>query len=180
MENRDNIRLNLESAVSWESIAMTKTDRSEKQKSNPTYEKLNDLPFKTASELKDAQHAVRMRIWKRLEEARVLDTYLGRPEYGFIREEFKEGLRCGYGESSENLVRVFAEGPGIQICINKDLAESIPSSESLLGVLVRAMSESFANTYYKAKGILPPSDHDPDQSQATRYAHAPAAGKKAP
>jgi hypothetical protein len=123
--------------------------------SNVTFEKLSDLPFKTAKALKDAQQEVQMHIWRRLEEAKALHQFLDREEYKFWHKEFEQGLVCGYGEKTDNLVRVYSQGRGIQIDINKDLAANVPSSEALLGTLVKSMSESFATTYYKAKGILP-------------------------
>jgi hypothetical protein len=67
-------------------------------------------------------------------------------------------LVCDYGQESEELVRVFSEHPGIKIAVNKTLAATIPASEAIVGVLVKSLSESFANTYYKAKGVLPTDD----------------------
>ncbi len=142
--------------------------RLEKQTSNVTLEKLSDLPFKSAKSLKDAQHEVQLHIWRRLEEARTLNQMLQRNEYKFWHEEFSKGLVCGYGERTDNLVRVFSEGKGIQININKDLAASVPTSEALLGTLVKSMSESFAMTYYKAKGILPNEDKVPEGTNAKK------------
>ncbi len=130
---------------------------------NVTIEKLTGLPFENARELKEAQEELRLRVWRRLEEAKIIDELLQRGEYKFWSQEFKEGLTCSYGEKEENLVRVFSDGKGIKININRALAESSSSSEELLGVLVKSMSESFATTYYKAKGILPITDSlDPD------------------
>src|ERR1700738_4342047 len=110
---------------------------------NVTLEKLAGLPFKTATELKNAQEEVQLAIWKRLEEAKAIDALTKRPEYKFWRDEFESGLVCAYGEKNENLVRVYSNGPGIKVNINKELASSIPSSEALLGVLVKSMSEAF-------------------------------------
>lgn len=138
---------------------MPKKDKKQPSQ-NVTFEKLSDLPFKTAKALKDAQHEVHMHIWRRLEEARALHQLLDREEYSFWHKEFQQGLVCGYGEKTDNLVRVYSQGQGIQIDINKDLASSVPTSEGLLGTLVKSMSESFATTYYKAKGILPVAGSD--------------------
>lgn len=119
------------------------------------------LPFKSAAEMKDAQEQVRYYIWRRMEEAKLMHEFVNREEYAFWREEFKEGLVCAYGEKSDlNLVRVYSEGRGIKIDINRSLAEVAPSSETVLGALVDAMSRSFASTYYHAKGILRSSSPD--------------------
>ena len=136
--------------------------------------KMSGLPFKSAKELKEAQEDVRRSVWRRLEEAKVINEMIKREEFGFWTEEFREGLVCCYGEKKDNLVRVYSEGKGIKININKELADAAPSSEALLGVLVKSMSESFANTYYKAKGILPASEMVPDQDTLAKTAR----GKK--
>lgn len=133
---------------------------------NVTLEKLSDLPFESAKELKEAQHEVQMHIWRRLEEAKTLNQLLKKDEYAFWHDEFKNGLVCGYGEKTSNLVRVYSKGEGIQIDINKDLAASVPTSEALLGTLVKSMSESFANTYYSAKGIL---DHPTEERSKDKH-----------
>ena len=122
---------------------------------NKTAEKLTGLPFNTAADLKAAQQELLLAAWTRLESAKALHNLTQREEYQFWRDEFARGLACSYDGSEQELVRVFSDSPGIKIAINKELAATIPASESILGVLVRAMSESFASTYYKAKGILP-------------------------
>ena len=125
---------------------------------NPTVERLTGLPFNTATDLKNAQREISLAVWSQLEKAKAIDELTQREEYGFWREEFARGLACDYGHEEQELVRVFSEYPGIKIAINKTLADTIPASEAILGVLVKSLSESFATTYYKAKGILPAYD----------------------
>ena len=124
-------------------------------KKNPTTERLAGLPFDTATDLKAAQREILRAARARLEGAKALHELTQREEYAFWREEFPRGLTCSYNGTGEELVRVFSDSPGIKIAINQQLATTMPASEAILGVLVKAMSESFANTYYKAKGILP-------------------------
>ncbi len=124
-------------------------------KKNPTTERLAGLPFSSASELKAAQRDILLAMWTRLEGAKALHELTQREEYQFWREEFAQGLACRYGAADEELVRVFSDNVGINIAINLELASTIPASESILAVLIKAMSESFATTYYRAKGILP-------------------------
>lgn len=127
---------------------------SDKKPSNVTHERLSGLPFRKATDLKRAQDQILLAVWQRLEEAKALDGLLRRPEYDFWRQEFDRGLTCRYGDEGDELVRVYSDGVGIKIAINESM-NTQESSEALLGVLVRSMSESFAATYYKAKGILP-------------------------
>lgn len=142
--------------------------KPESKSPNVTLQKMAGLPFATAKELKEEEHNVRLSVWRRLEEAKVIHEMTERPEYGFWKDEFREGLVCCYGEKNDNLVRVYSEGKGIKININKGLADAAPSSEALLGVLVKSMSESFANTYYKAKGILPVVEMIPNPDEHTK------------
>ncbi len=143
--------------------------KSKKDKSgtkNVTHEKLAGLPFSSAKAWKEAQDAVLMQVWRRMEEAKIIHQLLQRPEYKFWSDEFKEGLVCGYGEKGDaNLVRVYSEGNGVMIAINRSLADAAPSAEAVLGSLVRAMSESFAMTYYKAKGILAASEAQSEEAR---------------
>jgi len=139
---------------------MAKAKKSKTESKNITHERLSGLPFSSAKALKEAQDAVRMQVWRRMEEAKIIHEMIQRPEYKFWMEEFQEGLVCGYGEKGDaNLVRVHSDGKkGITIAINRSLADAAPSAEAVLGSLVKAMSESFATTYYKAKGILSASE----------------------
>lgn len=133
-----------------------------KSKPNVTFQRLSNLPFKSASELKKAQEEIKLQIWKQLEQAKALDDLIKREEYGFFSEEFIEGLSCSFENEETNLFRVFSPGKGIKINVNKTIASEDPTNESLIGVLVKSVSESFATTYYKAKGFLPPENIDSD------------------
>lgn len=147
-------------------MAKTRSKKTKSESKNVTHEKLSGLPFQSAKAWKEAQDAVLMQVWRRMEEAKVINEMIKRPEYKFWSEEFKEGLVCGYGEKGDaNLVRVFSDGHGVKIAINRSLADAAPSSEAVLGSLVKAMSESFATTYYKAKGILSASEAQSEEAK---------------
>lgn len=135
------------------------SDKTTTKKANVTNLKLSDVPFKSAKALKDAQDQIRLQVWRRLEEAKILNEMLQQDNYKFWHDEFFHGLVCGYVEEHDmSLVKVFSDGDGIKININKALAVTAPLGETVLTQLVRAMSESFATTYYKAKGLLPVTD----------------------
>jgi hypothetical protein len=130
--------------------------KTEKKSSNITLEKLSNLPFKSAKAHKDAQDQIKLQIWHRLEEAKVISEMLQREDYEFWHREFGQGLTCQYVEENDSsLVKVYSVGNGIKISINKALAGSAPLGETILSHLVKTMSETFADTYYRAKGILP-------------------------
>lgn len=125
---------------------------------NVTKEKLAGTPFQTAEELKGAQAEILEETWRELERARARKQLVQKEEYRFFVETFEKGLLCKYGESNDNLVRVFLGPNGIQIAINEEM-KSAENSEALLGVLVKSMSESFIASYLKAMGLIPLSDH---------------------
>lgn len=130
--------------------------KSTKKSSNVTVEKLADLPFKSAKAMKDAQDQIKLQIWHQLEEARVIHDMLQKDDYRFWHNEFGQGLTCNYVEENDSsLVKVYSHGQGIKISINKVLAGSAPLGEVILTHMVKTMSETFANTYYRAKGLLP-------------------------
>lgn len=138
----------------------TKAKGTESNKTvNVTNEKLAYLPFKSAKSLKEAQEQLRLQIWRRLEEAKILNEMLALNEYRFWHDEFAHGLVCEFAESSDSsLVKVASLGVGIKITINKGLAVTTPLTDTVLGNLIKAMSESFAKTYYSAKGLMINSD----------------------
>jgi hypothetical protein len=120
-----------------------------------TRQRLESVPFEKASDLKKASEELRYQMWKRLENARLFHELSQKDEYKFIREEFVEGLSCNYGDRGAYLVRVFSEGVGVKIDINKDLVKTIPSSKDFVETLIRSMGDTFSKSYYQVKGILP-------------------------
>jgi hypothetical protein len=137
----------------------TKNQKIPSQKTNVTTTRLTEVPFKSAKSLKDAQDQIRLQVWRRLEEAKIINEMIKLDNFSFWHEEFSNGLTCNYVEDNDmSLVKVYSEGNGIKISINKALAVSAPLGESVLTQLVKAMSESFAMTYYRAKGLVPGVD----------------------
>lgn len=118
-------------------------------------QKLEGLPFERASDLKKASDEIRLQVWKRFENARLFNELSQKPEYSFIREELHSGLSCQYGDEAAHLVKVFSDGVGVKIDINKQLLSDFPSSKDVVESLVRSMGDSFSKSYYQAKGILP-------------------------
>lgn len=139
---------------------MKKTDQNE------TRQKLEGLPFKSATDLKQAQDALRFAVWKRLEQAKIISELTTKPEYAFWRKEFESGLACLNGEKiNGQLFRVFSDGPGIKVQINQGLVDTMETRTAVIEALVKSLSESFSNTYYKAKGILPADENVNDSDK---------------
>ncbi len=118
-------------------------------------QKLKNTPFSKMEDMKKASQEIQQKVWERVEEARVFNEIVEKPEYKFIKDEFKEGLKCKYGDADAHLVRVYSEGKGIEIDINPDLASEAAQSGSFVESLIRSTGETFSKSYYKSKGILP-------------------------
>lgn len=145
--------------ISLYPMEMKKMDQKKKttgSNASATREKLAGLPFEKAADLKKAQDELRFQMWKRLENARLFNELSQKEEYQFIKEEFKHGLSCNYGSETGYLVKVFSEGLGVKIDINKDLVKNIPNSKAFVETLIRSMGDTFSKSYYQAKGILAP------------------------
>ena len=141
------------------STKKTKMNRK-KIKSNShiatTRRRLKSTPFSNATDLNSASQEIRKRTWEQFERARIFDELSQKSEYSFINEEFKAGLKCKYGETTEHLVRVFSIGKGVEIDINHDLVKNIPEGSLFIECLIKSLGETFSKSYYQAKGIIMP------------------------
>ncbi len=123
---------------------------------NKTRSKLENTPFKSATEMNKISQEIQMQVWRRLEYSRVFQKMTENENYEFVKEELKQGLTCNYGDNADGfLVKVFSEGVGIQISINKDLVKEIDKSEGFVEALIRSTADSFSKSYYQIKGMLP-------------------------
>lgn len=144
---------------------MPKRSKSRDGENNKTRTKLENTPFKSATDMNEASKDIQMQVWRRLEYARLFQQMTENENYEFVKEELKQGLTCNYGNTIDgDLVRVFSEGVGIKISINKDLVKEIDKSEGFVEALIRSTADSFSKSYYQIKGMLPTDAnelHDP-------------------
>lgn len=136
---------------------------------NKTRQKLENTPFKSATEMNQASHDIQMQVWKRLEYARVFQQMTDNENYKFVKDELEQGLTCGYGEEGAYLVRVYSEGVGVKISINKDLVKEVEKSEGFVEALIRSTSDSFSKSYYQIKGMLPIDSADVQDMTKTKH-----------
>lgn len=135
---------------------MPRTKSKESDYNNKTRSKLENTPFKSAAEMNERSEEIQMEVWKRLEYSRLFQKMTENENYEFVRDELKQGLTCGYGENDDGyLVRVFSEGVGVKISINKDLVKDTEKSEGFVEALIRSTADSFSKSYYQIKGMLP-------------------------
>lgn len=131
-----------------------------------TRQRLDRLPFSRASEQKKASDKIRYKLWERLEYARIFRELLDKPEFQFLKEEFMAGVVVGYqGQPDDYLAKIYSDGLGIKVVMNKNLLEEMPaSSHAMLEVFIRSMSDSFSKSYYQMTGILSVDEESIDQS----------------
>ncbi len=135
---------------------MPRMKAKESDYNNKTRNKLENTPFKSAAEMNEKSEEIQMEVWRRLEYARLFQKMTENENYEFVREELQQGLTCGYGENADGyLVRVFSEGVGVKISINKDLVKDTEKSEGFVEALIRSTADSFSKSYYQIKGMLP-------------------------
>ncbi|MGE3341742.1 MAG: hypothetical protein AB7J46_07700 [Candidatus Altimarinota bacterium] len=135
---------------------MPRTKAKDGDYNNKTRSKLENTPFKSAAEMNEKSEEIQMEVWRRLEYARLFQKMTENENYEFVRQELQQGLTCGYGEDSDGyLVRVFSEGIGVKISINKDLVKDTEKSEGFVEALIRSTADSFSKSYYQIKGMLP-------------------------
>ncbi|MEK6553896.1 MAG: hypothetical protein AABZ31_01550 [Bdellovibrionota bacterium] len=135
---------------------MPRTKAKDGDYNNKTRSKLENTPFKSAAEMNEKSEEIQMEVWRRLEYARLFQKMTENENYEFVRQELQQGLTCGYGEDTDGyLVRVFSEGIGVKISINKDLVKDTEKSEGIVEALIRSTADSFSKSYYQIKGMLP-------------------------
>ena len=96
-------------------MAKAKTKETD---ANKTRSRLENTPFKSATQMNQASQDIQMQVWRRLEYSRLFQKMTENENYQFVKDELKQGLTCNYGDNDGYLVKVFSEGAGIQISIN--------------------------------------------------------------
>ncbi len=135
---------------------MPRTKAKDGDYNNKTRSKLENTPFKSAAEMNEKSEEIQMEVWRRLEYARLFQKMTENENYEFVRQELQQGLTCGYGEDTDGyLVRVFSEGIGVKISINKDLVKDTEKSEGFVEALIRSTADSYSKSNYQSQGMLP-------------------------
>ena len=133
------------------------------EKKNRQQEKLRATPFDSVDELAREQKAIRLAEWRRLEKAKIIDELITKKDYAFIVDEWRSGLECFLSDDSdERLYKIFSEGRGLKVNLNKNLAESMGDSKSdFLASIVKGGIEGYGALFWRSKGVLPEDDSTP-------------------
>ncbi len=142
--------------------------RRESKSENPTLRRLAGTPFKTATELNEAEARVFRESWEELTKAKSYESLTEKPDFAFFKRIFEAGLRCRYGMAGEDdIVRVCLKGEGMVVEINADMRGK-EHDEKLVASLAQSLSATFFTNYLKAMRIIP----------ATAEPECPDASKK--
>jgi hypothetical protein len=125
--------------------------------SNPTTPKKNTT-----------EERLRATVWLEFEKAREAHELLTKPRYAFLMDELKAGLTALTGKRGrDRIYRIFSEGVGMQVEINKDFTATLGDGEIrfLEGVL-RAGIEGYGRVYLQTKRLIPSPTVDVERKSA--------------
>ena len=134
-------------------------------KKNATEEKLRATPFRNVDILEAEQNSIRLSAWRRLTESKVVEELLTKPEFEHIKEELKAGLCCFLkGESKGQVYKIFSNGKGMQLEVNKKFAEGLGEHQvRFFQGVVQAGIEGYGALYMQVKGLLNRPDVSSDK-----------------
>ena len=149
---------------------MPRTANSRTPKKNRTEERLRATPFEGVEVLDAEEEAIRLSVWRRFTEARVVEDLLTKPEFQHVTEELKAGLSCSLqGGSKDHVYKIFSEGKGMKLEVNKKFAESLGESQArFFQGVVQAGIEGYGAIYMQVKGLLSRPNADTENQRAQR------------
>lgn len=135
---------------------MPKAPNNRTPKRNSTEEKLRATPFSEVSDLDTEENAIRMSVWKRFTEAKVVEELLTKSEFSHVTEELKAGLSCSLnGGTKDQIYKIFSEGTGMKLEVNKKFADSMGEHQvKFFQGVVQAGIEGYGSLYLQVKGLL--------------------------
>ena len=135
---------------------MGKPPNNMNPKKNPTEEKLRATPFVKAEDHDAEESAIRLSVWRRFTESKVVEELLTKPEFKHVRDELGAGLSCSLnGNPKDNIYKIFSEGRGMKLELNKKFAESLGEHQvPFFQGVVQAGIEGYGALYMQVKGLL--------------------------
>lgn len=135
---------------------MPKLQNNKAPKKNTTEERLRATPFSSIEDLDSETNSIRLAVWRRITEGKIIDELISKPECKYLIDEWKAGLLCFFGNDSKNSIyRIYSEGQGLKLQLNKDFAKSLADHEvTFLEGVVRAGIEGYGALYLRSKSII--------------------------
>ena len=136
-------------------------------KKNVTEEKLRATPFEGIDELNEEEASIRLAVWRRFTEGKIVDELLSKPEGEHLRKEWEAGLLCFLGsDTKNNIYKIYSEGRGLKLQLNKEFAKTLGDHEvTFLEGIVRAGIEGYGSLYMKSKSIIQTTEGNTQQQK---------------
>ncbi len=135
---------------------MPKPPNNVTPKKNSTEERLRATPFGGVELLDSEEDSIRLSVWRRFTESKVIEELLTKPEFKHVTEELKAGLSCSMqGGAKDHIYKIFSEGKGMKLEVNKKFAESLGEHQvRFFQGVVQAGIEGYGALYMQMKGLL--------------------------
>lgn len=131
-------------------------------KKNATEERLRATPFDGINELSEEEKAIRLDVWRRFTESKVVEELLTKPEFKHVLDELNAGLSCSLkGSSKSGIYKISSEGKGMKLEVNEHFADSLGEHQiPFFQGVVQAGIEGWGAIYMQVKGLIsrPASD----------------------
>ena len=146
---------------------MPRTPNNKSPKKNRTEERLRATPFEKVSHLDAELKSIRLAVWRQFSRAQAINELLTKPEFFFVREEWKAGLVSYFDEQAkEYIYKIFSEGLGLKLELNKNFTQSLGEQEiKFLESLVKSGIEGYGALYFRSKGLIGNNDNTSSEEQ---------------
>jgi hypothetical protein len=124
---------------------------------NRTEERLRATPFTSVADLDHESRSIRLAVWRKFAEAKVVHELLTKPENSFVLDEWRAGLTALYVdiEPKEQIFRISSDGHGLRLELNRSFARGLADGDaSLYEGLIRAGIEGYGSLYLRTKSVL--------------------------
>jgi hypothetical protein len=81
---------------------MPKLVSNKTPKKNGTEERLRATPFDSVEDLDNETASIRLAVWRRVTEGKIIDELLSKPECKYLVDEWRAGLLCFFGSDLQN------------------------------------------------------------------------------
>lgn len=132
---------------------------------NKTKDELKVSPYKTTQEKNSAETEINEYVWRQLQQTKFISKIVKTDDFKFWRKEWSDGITALFADESEEkgderkpkgreLVRVYTNGTGINVEINKSALDALPDGPAIISSLIEPINRSFSYNYYRALGFF--------------------------
>lgn len=135
---------------------MARTSDNRTPKKNRSEERLRATPFDSVDALAAEEEAIRLAVWRRFQESKVIEEILTKSEFSHVLEELKAGLECALNNNSEdNIYKIYSNGRGLRLEVNEKFAESLGDHQAnFFQGVVQAGIEGWGAIHMQVKGLI--------------------------